>query len=61
MWVSQRDPQKGINAYEAQLTKRPHDQALTRDYAKELEELRTSADRHPSMGTLLRRAKSTTS
>lgn len=50
--ISVHDPQKGINAYEAERGKHPHDQTLTREYMKDLEDLRVSADRALENGNL---------
>jgi tetratricopeptide (TPR) repeat protein len=50
--ISVHDPQKGIDDYEAERGKHPHDQALTRDYIKDLEDLRTSADAASERGNL---------
>lgn len=50
--ISVHDPQKGIDAYGAERGKHPHDQALTRNYIKDLEDLRVSADRASENGNL---------
>lgn len=50
--ISAHDPQKGIDAYSVERAKHPNDQALTRDYIKDLEELRISADRAAEHGNL---------
>ena len=55
--ISPSDPQKGINTYEAELTKHPHDQALNGDYIKGLEELRTSADHASEHGNVAQAGK----
>lgn len=50
--ISVHDPQKGIDAYDVERGKHPHDGALTRDYIKDLEDLRVSADRASENGNL---------
>jgi tetratricopeptide (TPR) repeat protein len=39
------DYQKTIDAYKSEHTKHPHDQSLTRDYVKNLDEMKDSADK----------------
>ncbi len=42
--ISTQNPQKGIDDYRVECAKHPKDQALTKEYIKGLEDLRTSAD-----------------